>query len=38
MKTGARGGPTVAFMRGPVAGLTPDQITDITAYLASLKA
>jgi cytochrome c553 len=38
MKTGARGGAAVALMRKPSARLTEDQITDIAAYLASLKA
>jgi len=37
IKTGARGGPTVAAMQAPAAALSEADITDITAYLASLK-
>ena len=37
MKTGARNGPAVAQMRTPAAGLTRADITDIVAYLASLR-
>ncbi len=36
IKTGARGGPTVAQMKGPASGLNEAQITDVVAYLASL--
>lgn len=36
IKTGARGGPAVALMQKPAAGLTEDQILDLVAYLASL--
>jgi cytochrome c553 len=36
IKSGARGGPTVALMRKPMAALTEDQIVDVAAYLASL--
>jgi len=35
IKTGARGGPSVALMQGVVANLEPGQIRDIAAYLAS---
>jgi len=35
MKTGARGGPSVALMQNVTANLTPRQIRDIAAYLAS---
>ena len=35
IKTGARGGPTVALMQNVTADLTPAQIRDIAAYLAS---
>jgi len=37
IKTGARRGPAVAAMQAPAAGLSESDITDITAYLASLK-
>ena len=37
IRTGARGGPTVAQMRTPTRSLTPAQITDLVAYFASLK-
>lgn len=36
IKTGARGGATVAQMQAPARGLDEAQITDIVAYLASL--
>lgn len=35
IKTGARGGPSVALMQSVTANLTPEQIRDIAAYLAS---
>lgn len=35
IKTGARGGPSVALMQGVTANLMPGQIRDIAAYLAS---
>jgi cytochrome c553 len=37
IRTGARSGPAVAPMQAPAAGLSEADITDITAYLASLK-
>lgn len=37
IKTGARSGPAVAPMQTPAGGLDKDQITDIVAYLGSLK-
>lgn len=37
IKTGARRGPSVALMQAPVRDLTPSQIADITAYIASRK-
>ena len=37
IRTGARGGATVAQMQGPARGLSDDQVTDVVAYLASLK-
>jgi len=37
IKTGARKGASVALMQVPAKDLTPDQIVDITAYLASRK-
>ena len=37
IKTGARGGPVVARMRAPTAGLSEADITDVVAYLASLE-
>ncbi len=37
IKTGARKGPSVALMQAPTRNLTPGQIVDITAYLASRK-
>lgn len=36
IKTGARKGPTVAAMQAPADGLSGSEITDLTAYLASL--
>jgi cytochrome c553 len=35
IRTGARGGPSVALMQDVAANLTPDQIRDVSAYLAS---
>jgi cytochrome c553 len=35
IKTGARGGPSVALMQSVTANLTPEKIRDIAAYLAS---
>jgi len=35
IKTGARGGASVALMQNVAANLTPDQIRDIAAYLSS---
>jgi cytochrome c553 len=35
IRTGARGGPSVASMQSVTANLTPTQIRDISAYLAS---
>lgn len=35
IKTGARKGPAVAQMQGPAGGLSPDDITDVVAYLTS---
>ncbi len=37
IKTGTRKGPAVALMQAPARDLTPSQIVDITAYLASRK-
>ncbi len=37
IRTGARGGSSVDQMQEPARHLTPAQITDIAAYLASLK-
>jgi cytochrome c553 len=37
LKTGARHGPAVAQMQGPSAALNDTDITDVAAYLASLK-
>jgi cytochrome c553 len=37
IRTGARHGPAVAQMQGPAKGLTPAEITDASAYLASLQ-
>ena len=37
IRSGARGGPSVALMQAPAKGLSPAQITDVAAYLASLK-
>jgi cytochrome c553 len=37
IKTGSRRGPAVAQMQGPAKGLDEANITDIAAYLASLK-
>ena len=37
IRSGARGGPSVAAMLGPVKGLAVGDITDVAAYLASLK-
>ncbi|MGC1305058.1 MAG: c-type cytochrome, partial [Caulobacteraceae bacterium] len=37
LKTGARHGPAVAQMQGPAAALNDTDITDVAAYLASLK-
>lgn len=36
IKSGARGGATVALMQKPVANLSEDQIIDLVAYIASL--
>jgi len=36
IKSGARGGATVALMQKPAAALSEDQIVDVAAYLASL--
>jgi cytochrome c553 len=36
IRSGARGGPSVALMQAPSRGLTTAQIVDVTAYLASL--
>ena len=35
--SGARSGPAVALMQAPAAGLSAADMTDISAYLASLK-
>jgi len=35
IRTGARGGPSVALMQNVVANLAPNQIRDIAAYLSS---
>ena len=37
IKSGARKGPTVALMQKPAAGVAPDEIVDLVAYIASLK-
>jgi cytochrome c553 len=37
IRSGARGGPSVAAMQGPAKGLGVGEITDVAAYLASLK-
>lgn len=37
IRSGARGGVSVALMQTPAKGLSPRQITDVAAYLASLK-
>lgn len=37
IKSGARGGPSVALMQKPAASLNAEQIRDVVAYLASLE-
>jgi len=37
IKSGARGGPTVALMQGPAKGLSAAQVRDVAAYLSSLN-
>jgi len=37
IRSGARNGPAVALMQMPAAGLSAADVTDIAAYLASLK-
>jgi hypothetical protein len=37
MKSGARSGPAVALMQPVVARFSGPEITDLAAYLASLK-
>jgi len=37
IKSGARRGSPVALMQGPASGFSPAEITDVAAYLASLK-
>ena len=37
VKTGARNGPSVAQMQGPVNGLNDEQIRDLAVYAASLR-
>jgi cytochrome c553 len=36
LRVGARRGPSVALMQSPVKGLSPSEIRDVAAYLASL--
>ena len=38
IRVGARRGPSVSLMQGPAKGLSPAQIRDISAYLASLPS
>ncbi|MDE8345074.1 MAG: c-type cytochrome [Acidocella sp.] len=38
IRVGARGGPSVAIMRAQVGRLSPSEIRDVAAYLASLNA